>query len=111
MEKKYKIKDEFKSLLILGLRDKIYTQDEWSQVCGLSEKILEEVPQRIELNVVYIDSGTDNPDFKASKEQTEICEQAINGELFTKKDMKCFSDWFARQGVRDDRTIERWRSL
>ena len=88
MEKKYRIKEEVKKYFSNGYHDISLTLIEW-QIFNVELEALEEEETRVELNI--------NEDYKHllhkksavdfSDEEKDLCEKALNGELFELKNI------------------------
>ena len=98
--KKYRLKEEVKKYF----KERFWNREErfewWQNNSGASPSSIEKVPQRVELYwfnaYLNLQKRIGNSIVKPFTEQEkELCEKALNGELFTKDDMDeylCFCD-------------------
>lgn len=74
----------------------IMTVKDWQIKYGIFSCDLEEVEERVELEIYNLGSGVNGRLQKKAKngftqEEKELCEKALNGELFTKDDLYQFA--------------------
>ena len=109
-EKLYRLKDEVKKWFKPHWHNKALLIENDDDVCwtdlGASMEALEEVPQRVEIEIKpHFGSDYNLIRKVGNKSFTEperlLMEQALNGELFTKEDMIIFSDscWVISKGT------------
>jgi len=130
--KKYRLKEEAKKFLTDNLNahigEVIQTLEDWESV-NFCIEALEEVEDRIELEFMYSEDGENKDKRWLSKcgessecfkngftdQEKELCEKALNGELFTKDDLyqfsqnclnKCYPEYFSRDLL--DATFEEY---
>jgi hypothetical protein len=95
--KKYRLKEEVKKFIGVPYPEAINTLEYWDK-CYVKLEALEEVPSRIELSRNPVDGYLINrvDGEIISDQEKDLCEKALNGELFTKDDMEAFVNYSRR---------------
>ena len=111
MEKKYKLKEEVKKYLCESLHNEIRYEGYWMNE-RVSKEALEEVPQRVELEIMggrYYAQSLQKKDFSIpfTEQEKELCEKALNGELHTLDQVLSAIENWSVFGI-DKKTIEEY---
>lgn len=97
--KKYRLKEEIRRLFKSNspMLEAIMPVKDWQIKYGIFSCDLEEVKDRIELRY-HENSGEIYKNIVCSDNDIdiELCEKALNGELFTKEDMEAFVNYSRR---------------
>lgn len=93
--KRYKLKEKYKPAFQTTYHDAVLTYGGWNSN-GVTFEALEEVEIRIELELrtcpkygIDVMNKTEEDPF--TDQEKELCEKALNGELFTKDDLYQFA--------------------
>jgi len=109
MEKKYRLKEEWKKLVVVEYRQAIMTLHEWNDK-NITNYALEEVEQRTKIK--SIDFGENKVYTKLKPQEIiDICEKAINGELITKEQAIEFASWFSEDSIAIEANLETYLKI
>lgn len=119
MESRYRIKEEYKKFVTSDVRDELFYISEHAgwRIVGYNEdtilsndEMFEKVEERVKLQFVaggIYEETKEGMTGTLSKEQLEVCEKALNGELVCFEDVKSMIDAYLSSSTKDPNMLRK----